>query len=99
MVIQVRLFLWDTDREQFFSIFLHETAHATSHASSLLPSDGNALPPVRSSNLRGLVLGMTDITDESKADLQKIEWLLIDKKGPVLERLFRLQKWIKMRDK
>ena len=88
--------LWKSDWEQFISVFLHEAAHARFHAKTLAPSDGKVLPPVRSSNIYGLVLGMKDITDEIKADIQKIDWLLVVGKGPVLERLFSLQKWIKM---
>ena len=88
---QDRSSLCDKDREAFFSVFLHETAYAKFHASSLLPCDGNALPPVCPSNVRDLVLEMKDASDEIKADLQNIEWLLIAGEGLMMERLLRVQ--------
>lgn len=41
----------------------------------------------------GLVMGMKNITEDIKADINKLEWLLIAGTGLIIERLFRLKKF------
>ena len=49
------------------------------------------ITPVRSSNICDLIFGMKDASDEIKADIQKLEWLLIAGEGLMMERLLRVQ--------
>jgi hypothetical protein len=92
-MIRFRPFLWNEDREQFFSIYLHETAHTKFHAAALLPSNGKALPLVRSSSIRGQLLGVRDSLDELRADSQALEWFVFAGKGPMMARVLQLLNW------
>ena len=94
-VVQVRPSLWDEDREQFLSLFLHETAHARYLAAALQPSNGKVLSPVRSSSFRGAILEVKDKLDELRADTQALKWRLFAGEGPIMTRLLELQKWSK----
>lgn len=48
--------------------------------------------PGRSFDIRSLVLGMRDTSEEIMAEIEELEWLLMAGNGPLLEMLFRLPK-------
>lgn len=74
-------------------MFLHETAQARFHATTLKPSNGKVLPPVRSSTLTGAILEVRDSFDNLRAESQALEWLHNGSTDPMFERLYRMQKW------
>ena len=65
---------WNENREQFLSVFLHETAHPSYQAAVLKFSDSNVLPPILSTSLRGAILGVNDSLDELRVESQALEW-------------------------